>query len=99
MNRGLQQRLTAGHLGQVASIAEDLRGDLLDRHRPPLVKRVFSIAPRAAQIASGESHEGARAPRPGRFALDAEKDLVDPQPVVSHRWKSAGAPRLAPVRE
>src|SRR5205823_14962480 len=44
-----------------------------------LVEGVRRIAPRAAQIAGGQTHEYARAAGARRFALDRIEDLVDRQ--------------------
>jgi len=40
-------------------------------------KGVLTIAPRAAEIASGQAHEDARQPREGRLALDGFVDFDD----------------------
>src|SRR3954471_5743706 len=75
----LQHRLAARDLNQPRSWAEVLNfvEDLLGSHFLAAVKTVFGVAPRAAQIATGQAHEYARHASVCRFPLQRLVNLSD----------------------
>jgi hypothetical protein len=57
---GLQHRLPAGELNQLAGVALDGRQDLVHRELVAFVESVLGVAPGAAQVAARQPDEDAR---------------------------------------
>src|SRR5580698_6280224 len=94
MDSLLQEWLAAGNFDQPAIEAVNFGCHLRNLHLIAFVKGVLGVAPGAAQVAPREADEDAGTPRPGRFALDAMKDLVNADP--RHFSQAGGAQRPTP---
>ena len=73
----LQQGLPTGDFHQRRAKPFDFCHDLVDRHLPPLVKRVRRVTPRTAQITRSQADEDAWLTGKGGLTLDRVENLVD----------------------
>ena len=80
----LEQRLAPRELDERGSEREGIAKNVAARHPRSFVERLRGIAPRAAKVAPGQAHEGARHADERRFALHASIDLVDDERVLFH---------------
>src|SRR5512142_388875 len=73
----LRERLAAGDLDQLRSIALHARDDVVERHPLAAGERVLRVAPAAAEVAAGEADEDTRPAGVRRLALDRVEDFSD----------------------
>ena len=79
----LEQRFAAGDLDErnasrpVARERTNFFENFFERKSRSAVERIRSVAPSAAEIASGQAHEDTRQTRAGAFSLDGFEDFGD----------------------
>ena len=72
---GVRQGLPPCDFDQRRRVGPHLRQDLVEAHAFSTLERVLGVTPYAPKRTPREAHEGARQPRPGRFALHRVEDL------------------------
>jgi hypothetical protein len=80
----LKQGLAPPELDEGRAETEGAGEHFVPAHARAPVEGLSRVAPDAAQIATGQPHEGAGQAGEGRFSLDARVDLVNDQCIFLH---------------